>query len=36
VGDAAQFFKGPITVGEDGMLFTLPANSTEVTKKRLL
>jgi len=36
VGDAAQFFKGPITVGEDGMLFSLPANSTEVTKKRLL
>ena len=36
VGDAAQFYKGPITVGEDGMLFSLPANSSEVIKKRLL
>jgi ribonuclease Z len=36
VGDAAKFYKGPITVGEDGMLFSLPANSSEVTKKRLM
>jgi hypothetical protein len=36
VGDAAKFYKGPITVGEDGMLFTLPANSSEVIKKRLM
>jgi ribonuclease Z len=36
VGDAAQFYKGPITVGEDGMLFSLPANSSEVIKKRLM
>ena len=36
VGDAAQFYKGPITVGEDGMLFSLPANSGEVIKKRLM
>ena len=35
VGDAAKFFKGPMTVGEDGMLFSLPANSTEIIKKRL-
>ena len=36
VGDAAQFYKGPMTVGEDGMLFSLPANSGEVIKKRLM
>jgi ribonuclease Z len=36
VGDAAKFFGGPITVGEDGMLFTLPANSTVIEKKRLM
>jgi ribonuclease Z len=36
VGDAAKFFSGPITVGEDGMLFTLPANSSVIEKKRLM
>lgn len=36
VGDAAQFYKGPMTVGEDGMLFSLPANSGDVIKKRLM
>jgi len=36
VGDAAQFYKGPITVGEDGMLFSLPAHSSAVSKKRLM
>ena len=36
VGDAAKFFDGPITVGEDGMLFTLPANSSVIEKKRLM
>jgi len=36
VGDAAKFFGGPITVGEDGMLFPLPANSTAIDKKRLM
>ena len=36
VGDAAKFFGGPITVGEDGMLFTLPANSNVIEKKRLM
>jgi len=36
VGDAAKFFGGPITVGEDGMLFTLPANSSVIEKKRLM
>lgn len=36
VGDAAKFFGGPITVGEDGMLFTLPADSKAIEKKRLM
>ncbi len=36
VGDAAKFFDGPITVGEDGMLFTLPANSSVIETKRLM
>jgi ribonuclease Z len=35
VGDAGQFFKGPITVGEDGMLFSLPAGQTTIEKSRL-
>lgn len=36
VGDAAKFFGGPITVGEDGMLFTLPAGSQDIEQKRLM
>jgi ribonuclease Z len=35
VGDAAQFFSKPITVGEDGMLFSLPAGRDTITKSRL-
>ncbi|MDT8991687.1 MBL fold metallo-hydrolase [Curvibacter sp. APW13] len=35
VGDAAQYFKGPMTVGEDGMLFSLPAGGTTISKSRL-
>jgi ribonuclease Z len=35
LGDAAKFYDKPITVGEDGMLFSLPANSTTVDHKRL-
>jgi len=34
-GDAAQFFNGPITVGEDGMLFTMPAGSSDIQRSRL-
>jgi len=30
LGDAAENFSGPISVGEDGMVFTLPAGSTEI------
>ncbi len=32
LGDAAQRFAGPITVGEDGMILTLPAGSSTITK----
>jgi ribonuclease Z len=33
---ATGHFGGPITVGEDGMMFSLPAGSTDITKKDLL
>jgi ribonuclease Z len=35
LGDAAKFYDKPITVGEDGMLFSLPANSSAINRKRL-
>jgi ribonuclease Z len=35
LGDAAKFYDKPITVGEDGMLISLPANSTVIDHKRL-
>jgi ribonuclease Z len=31
LGDAGKYFKGPITIGEDGMLFSLPANSGKIS-----
>jgi ribonuclease Z len=36
LGDAASHFGGPIIVGEDGMMFSLPAGSTAITQKDLL
>ena len=36
LGDAPRHFHGPITVGEDGMIFTLPAGGTEITTGNLL
>lgn len=36
LGDAAAHFGGPITVGEDGMIFSLPAGSTAIDRKKLL
>ena len=36
LGDAASRFAGPITVGEDGMILTLPAGSTTISQKKLL
>jgi len=36
LGDAHLYYDGPITVGEDGMLLSLPAGNHAVTLKRLL
>ncbi len=35
LGDAAKHFAGPIIVGEDGMVFSLPAGSKTITQKAL-
>jgi len=35
LGDAANYFDQPITIGEDGMLFSLPAGSASITTRRL-
>lgn len=35
LGDAAARFSGPITVGEDGMLFSLPRGSNAIKKRTL-
>ncbi len=35
-GDAKNIFPGPITIGEDGMLFTLPANRGKIRRSWLL
>jgi ribonuclease Z len=36
MGDAKKFFHGPITIGEDGMLFSLPAGNQKILMKWLL
>jgi ribonuclease Z len=36
LGDSEQIFSGPITVGYDGMLFSLPADSDDVEQQWLL
>lgn len=36
LGDAHSYFSGPITIGEDGMMFSLPANGTGITQQMLL
>jgi ribonuclease Z len=36
LGDAPKRFGGPITVGEDGMLFSLPSGGNGIEKKKLL
>lgn len=35
LGDAAKYFDKPISVGEDGMLFSLPAGSSAIVRSRL-
>jgi ribonuclease Z len=34
--DSRKFYQGPITIGVEGMLFSLPPNSTKILKKWLL
>lgn len=36
LGEAADHFDGPITIGEDGMIFSLPAGSRAIDKDKLL
>ncbi len=36
LGDAATRFAGPIVVGEDGMMFSLPAGTTDIKRSTLM
>jgi ribonuclease Z len=36
LGDAKKYYKGPITIGADGMLFSMPAGKKDILKKWLL
>lgn len=36
LGDAKKYYKGPITMGVDGMLFSLPSNNREIKQKKIL
>ena len=36
LGDAEKIFQGPITVGEDGLLFSLPAGGKKISERSLL
>jgi len=36
LGDSRKYYKGPITIGVDGMLFSMYPNSTKIHKKWLL
>jgi len=36
LGDAGKYYSGPITIGEDGMLFSLPAGSAKISVSQLL
>ncbi|MGL4314641.1 MAG: MBL fold metallo-hydrolase, partial [Sphingomonas sp.] len=36
LGEASAHFDGPITIGEDGMVFSLPTGSTAINRKQLL
>ena len=36
LGDAGKYYNGPITIGEDGMLFSLPANSGKISVRNPL
>lgn len=36
LGDARKFYHGPITIGEDGLLLSLPAGEKKILKRSLL
>jgi len=36
LGDAASRYAGPIVVGEDGMMFSLPAGKTDIVQSQLM
>jgi ribonuclease Z len=36
LGDAAKYYNGPITLGVDGLLISLPANSDKISIKQIL
>jgi len=36
LGDAGKYYRGPITIGEDGLLISLPANSDKISFRQLL
>jgi len=36
LGDAKEFYHGPITIGEDGLLLSLPAGDKQILKRSLL
>jgi ribonuclease Z len=36
LGDSRKYYRGPITIGADGMLFSLPTGSTKVQRRSLL
>jgi ribonuclease Z len=36
LGDAPKIYKGPITVGQDGMLLSMPVGSKTITLRELL
>ena len=36
LGDAARFYKGPISVSTDGLLLSLPSGSTSIGRRNLL
>jgi ribonuclease Z len=36
LGNAAKYYKGPLTVGVDGLLISLPVNSNQINIKQIL
>jgi hypothetical protein len=36
LGDAAKYYKGPIRIGVDGLLISLPARSDKISIKQIL